>query len=249
MQAEQQQGIQQRAAPAAPAAHVPQEPLRRRISAWLSRSLQRFRVVLLVILIGGAAFFVGYIVYGEITKKLASDSTIIADAAQAAFTTWSTESDATKKTAEEKDLRTKLDNLIRRYPRQYGGQRGLFIRADLNYSTKAWDAARKDYEALAARFPASYLAPVSLFNAGVCAEETGDLAGASKLYGQVFGTYKDSTVAPRALFDAGRVAEARSSWNEAQTDYDQLDSQFPQSVWDRLAKNRLIELKVEGKVK
>ena len=90
---------------------------------------------------------------------------------------------------------------------------------------------------------------MGLFNAAVCAEEAGDLAGASKLYAQVFGSYKDSTVAPRALFDAGRVAEARNDWSEAQKDYEQLDSQYGQSVWDKLAKNRIIELKVEGKVK
>jgi TolA-binding protein len=239
------QGVQQQGAQG----HVPAEPMRRRISGFLARSVQRFRFVLLAILIAGAAFFVGYIVYGEISKKLMNDSAALSEAAQTSFNTWQTESDATKKAAEEKDLRTRLDALVRRYPRQYGGQRGLFIRADLNYGTKAWEAARKDYETLASRFANSYLAPVSLFNAAVCAEETGDLAGAAKLYAQVYGTYKDSTVAPRALFDSGRVAELRSSWSEAQTAYEQLDTLYSQSVWDKLAKNRLVELKVQGKVK
>ncbi len=240
MQGVQQQGAQGRA---------PAEPIRRRINAFLARSVQRFRFVLLGILIVGAAFFLGYIIYGEINKKLVSDSTAIAEAAQSAFTAWESESDTTKKTSEQKALSEKLDSLIKRYPRQYGAQRGLFIRADLNYQTKAWDAARKDYEALASRFPNSYLAPVSLFNAAVCAEETGDMAGALKLYGMVSANDKDSTVAPRALFDSGRVAEAQGSWTQAQAAYEQLDSAYAQSIWDKLAKNRIIELKVEGKIK
>jgi TolA-binding protein len=239
------QGVQQQGAQG----HVSSEPIRRRISAFLTRSIQRFRFVLLGLLIVGAAFFLGYIIYGEINKKLVSDSTTLAEAAQAAFTTWQTESDASKKTAEEKDLRTQLDTVIKRYPRQYGAQRGLFLRAEINFGTKAWDAARKDYEALASRFSNSYLAPVGLFNAAVCAEETGDLAGAAKLYARVYTGYKDSTVAPRALFDSGRVAESQSSWTDAQKAYEQLDSQYGQSVWDKLAKNRIIELKVEGKIK
>jgi TolA-binding protein len=239
------QGVQQQGAQG----HAAAEPIRRRINAFLSRSVQRFRFVLLGILIAGAAFFLAYVVYGEINKKLVSDSTTIAEAAQAAFTAWQSENDTTKKASEEKALREKLDSLIKRYPRQYGAQRGLFIRADLSYQTKAWDAARKDYEALASRFPNSYLAPVSLFNAAVCAEETGDTAGAAKLYAMVSSTYKDSTVAPRALFDAGRVAEAQGSWTAAQTAYEQLDAAYAQSIWDKLAKNRIIELKVQGKIK
>ncbi len=240
------QGIQQQGVAGQ---HVPPEPIRRRISSFLARAVQRFRVALLVILVAAAALFVGYIIYNEINKKLVRDSTGLAETAQTAFDSWQAESNASKKAAREKDLRAQLDSIVRRFPRQYGAQRALFIRGDLNYDTKAWDAARKDYEMLAARFPGSYLAPVSLFNAAASAEETGDLAGAARLYAQVYGAYKDSTVAPRALFDAGRVAEARGSWSEAQTAYEQLDTLYSQSTWDKLAKNRIIELKVQGKIK
>jgi len=240
------QGVQQQGGPGQ---HAAPEPMRRRIGNFIGRVVQRFRIVLLVILAAAAVLLVGYIVYNEINKKLISDSAVMGEAAQASFDSWQAEADATKKAALEKNLRAQLDSIIRRYPRQYGAQRALFIRADLGYATKAWDAARKDYESLAARFPNSYLAPVSLFNAAACAEETGDLAGASRLYTQVSAAYKDSTVAPRALFDAGRVAEQRNSWTEAQTAYEQIDTLYSQSTWGKLAKNRIIELKVEGKIK
>jgi TolA-binding protein len=240
------QGIQQQGGPAQ---HAAQEPMRRRIGNFIGQSVQRFRIGLLVILVAAAALFVGYVVYNEINKKLIGDSTVLAEGAQTAFDTWQGESDATKKATLEKDLRTQLDSLIKRYPRQYGAQRGLFLRADLNFGTKAWDAARKDYQSLATRFPNSYLAPVSLFDAAVSAEASGDLAGAAALYVKVSGTYKDSTVAPRALFDTGRLAEQRSAWSDAQSAYEQIDSLYSQSMWDKLAKNRIIELKVQGKIK
>ena len=228
---------------------APQEPMRRRINNFLARAVSRFRIALLVILIAAAAFLVGYIVYNEVSKKLLANSTLMAENAQAKYDSWRSEADAQKKAALEKDLFDNLGTLINRYPRQYGGQRGLYIRAEANFANKAWDGALKDYEALAARFPMSYLAPISLFDAAACYEEKGDADTALKLYVKVSSAYKDSTVAPRALFDSGRLYEARSDWTNAQKTYESMDGLYAQSMWTRLAKNRLVELKVLGKIK
>ncbi len=227
---------------------VPPEPIRRRINNFLSRAVSRFRVALLVILIAAAAFLVGYIVYMEVSKKLAADSSLMAESAAAKYDTWRSETDTQKKAALEKDLFDNLGVLINRYPRQYGGQRGLFIRAEASSANKAWDAALKDYETLAARFPKSYLAPISLFDAAVCYDEKGDTDSALKLYVKAAG-YKESTVAPRALFDSGRLYEAKSDWTNAQKAYESMEGLYAQSMWTRLAKNRLVELKVMGKIK
>lgn len=226
-----------------------QEPLRRRISNFLAHTVNRFRIVLLVIVIAAAAFLVGYFVYNEIQKKLLYDSTALAEGALSIHDKWQAETDAAKKAALEKDLLDQLNRLIDRYPRQYGGQRALFLRADLNYGNKAWDAALKDYETLASRFSKSYLAPVSLFNAAVCYEEKGDVDNALKLYTRIAQTYKESTVTPRAIFDEGRLEETKASWENAKTAYESLDTLYSQSVWDKLAKNRLVELKVLGRIK
>ncbi|HVP19773.1 MAG TPA: tetratricopeptide repeat protein [Spirochaetia bacterium] len=227
----------------------PEQPLRRRISNFLAATVSRFRIVLLGILIAAAAFMVGYFIYTEVSRKLASDSTILAEGTQSLYDKWKTETDAAKKGALEKQLMDQLGVLIGRYSRQYGGQRGLFIRADVYSQDKAWDNAQKDYQTLAGRFPASYLAPISLFNAGVCLEEKGDAEAALKLYLQVTRSYPDSPVAPRALFDAGRLDEQKGSFEDARKMYDQIDSLYPSSTWDKLAKNRVIELRVLGKTK
>ena len=227
----------------------PQEPIRRRISNFLARMVSRFRIALLVVIIAAAAFLVGYIVYNEVSKKLLADSTLLAETAQAKYDSWRSEADVQKKAVLEKDLFDTLGTLINRYPRQYGGQRGLFIRAEASFAKKAWDEAVKDYETLASRFPRSYLAPVSLFDAAVCREEKGETDAALKLYGKASSSYKDSTVAPRALFNSGRLYEAKSDWAGAQKAYESMDGLYPQSMWTRLAKNRLVELKVLGKIK
>jgi tetratricopeptide (TPR) repeat protein len=209
----------------------------------------RFRIVLLVVLIAAAAFLVGYFVYDQINKKLASDSTVIAENAEELYGKWQAESDVTKKASIEKDLLDQVGKVISRYPHQYGAQRGLFVRAELYYNKKTWDPALADYRALAARFPKSYLAPISLFNGAVCLEEKGDAENAEKLYVQAYTNYKDSTVAPRAIFNAGRLDEAKGAWADAQKKYEQMDGLYSQSVWTKLAKNRLVELKVRGKTK
>jgi predicted negative regulator of RcsB-dependent stress response len=228
---------------------VPPEPIRRRISNFLARAVSRFRIALLVVLIAAAAFLLGYVVYNEISKKLTADSTLMAEHAQTQFDAWQSESDAAKKATLEKDLFDQLGTLINRYPRQYGGQRGLLLRADARFDKKAWDAALQDYQTLAARFPKSYLAPISLFNAAVCYEEKADTDNALKLYVKAAADYKDSTVAPRALFDSGRLYEAKSDWASAQKAYQSMDGLYAQSMWTRLAKNRVVELKVRGKIK
>ncbi len=232
-----------------PGQQAPSEPLRRRINNWLAHTISRFRIVLLVIVAAAAVFLVAYFIYSEVDKKLQADSALQAELVQDSYDKWQAETDATKKATLEKDLMAQLDTGIRRYPRQYGGQRGLFVRATVYYEKKDWEKARADYELLARRFSRSYLAPIALFNAGICAEEKGDKDAAGKLYARVYTEYKDSTVAPRALFDAARLDEAKGAWEDAQKKYQSADTLYNQSVWNRLAKNRLVQLKVMGKTK
>jgi len=227
----------------------PQEPIRRRISSFLAHSVSRFRIVLLVILVAAAAAFVGYFIYSGVSNKRANDAALIAERLQTQLDNWKAETDAAKKAAAEKDLFDQLGSLINHYPRQYGGERGLFMRAEAWYDKKEWDSAAGDYQALAARFPGSYLAPISLFDAAVCVEEKGQADAALALYIKVFTDHKDSAVAPRAMFDAGRLYEAKSDWANAQKTYQSMDDSFGQSMWTRLGKDRLVDLKVQGKIK
>lgn len=228
---------------------VPKEPMRRRINDFLARTVSRFRVVLWAVIIAAAVFLLGYFIYGQVQNARSTQAVQLAETAQDTYTSWQAETDATKKAPIEKQLLDQLGAVIKRYPNQYGAQRALFIRADVNYTNKAWDAAIKDYETLATRFPKSYLTPISMYDEATSYEEKGDADGAQKLYVKVYTSFKDSIVAPRAVFDAARIDESKNAWTDAQTKYQSLDTLYPQSAWDKLAKNRIVELKMMGKIK
>jgi hypothetical protein len=51
------------------------------------------------------------------------------------------------------------------------------------------------------------------------------------------------------MFDAGRLYEATQDWDSARKTYESIDTAFGQSIWNKLAKNRIIDLKVQGKIK
>jgi TolA-binding protein len=222
---------------------------RRRPSEVLAHFVHTGRYVLWTILILAAVFLIGYFGWSEWNKKRALDSTMAAEAAQELYDQWSAESNADKKATLEKQLMERVDRIVAKYPRQYGGERSLFMRANLFYQQKEWEKAAKDYQELAKSFPESYLAPISLFDAGVCLEQRGDKDGAAAAYMKVVDGYADSAIVPRALFDAARLDEAKGAFDQAQKKYEQLGSDYPQSGWTKLANNRIIALKVEGKIK
>jgi tetratricopeptide (TPR) repeat protein len=202
---------------------VEPEGFGRRIAAALTGFIHRFRFVLWGVLGAALVLLVGY--FG-----------------------WLAETNTAKKAELQKDLLGRLDGLVKRPGRLYGSQRALLLRADLRFELGSWDEAAADYRQLARRFPASYLAPIALFNAATCLEEKADREGAAALYTDIVTRWKETAVAPRALFALGRLAEGAGTWDEAKSRYEQLDAEWPSSGWTQLARNRLVALKVAGKI-
>ena len=220
----------------------------RRIATALARFIHRFRFALWGILGAAIVFLVGYVGWSEITRRQSATATVQAEQAVKVYDSWLAEADTAKKETIQKDLLVRLDALVARPGRLYGSQRALLMRADLRFELGAWDEAAADYRELARRFPASYLAPIALVNAATCLEEKSDREGATALYTDIVTRWKETAVAPRALFALGRLAEAAGTWDEARSRYEQLDAEWTSSVWTQLAKNRLIALKVAGKI-
>jgi TolA-binding protein len=225
-----------------------QEGVGRRIAAALARFVSRFRIALWAILGVALVFLVGYFAWSEITRRQSTDATLKAEQAEKLYDTWLAEADAAKKESIQKDLLGRLDGLVARPGRLYGTQRALLLRASLRFELKSWDEAAADYRELARRFPRSYLAPIALFDAGTSLEEKGDRDGAAALYRDLVTRWKETSVTPRALFALGRLAEEAGTWDEAKSRYEQLDAEWPSSGWTMFAKNRLIALKVAGKI-
>lgn len=229
-------------------AHAQGEHEKRKPSEILAQLIHSWRYALWTLLILLAAALAFYFVWTEVNKKRAADSIVAAESVQKLYGQWESESAAEAKASLDTQLLAALDKIIRDYPRQYGAERGLLLRAEYYYQKKDWEKSAADYQELAKRFPESYMASMALFDAGVCLEQLGKTDEALALYQKVADQYKDTFVAPRALFDAGRISEQKSSFNQAKTYYDRLTTDFPQSEWTVLAKNRVIELKVAGKI-
>ena len=220
----------------------------RRIADALTEFVHRWRFALWGVLGAALVFLVVWFGWSEITRRQSATATVQVEAAEKVYDSWRTETDVAKKEALQKDLLARLDGLADRGGRLYGTQRALMLRADLRFELSAWDEAAADYRELARRFPRSYLAPIARFNEAVCLEEKDDAEGAKAVYTDIVTRWKENAVVPRALFALGRLAEGTQAWDDAKSRYEQLDAEWPSSSWTQLATNRLVALKVEGKI-
>jgi TolA-binding protein len=214
----------------------------------LSTVLQKGRLPLLIVLIAGLAGLIGYFVYNEVQAAAREKSAVWAEKTQDLEQQWSAEADATKKQALEKEINDLLDRILSRYPRQYAAQRALLLRAEMAYGSKDWSKAAENYQALAGRFPRSYLAPLGLLYAGVSYEELGDAKKALASYQRIAQRYRDSYLLPHVLFSIGRLLETDGDNAGALKAYNQLEDDHPDSNWTKLARNRILQLKIEGKI-
>ncbi len=214
----------------------------------LSGVLQKGRLALVILLIAVLAGIVFYFVWTEVQSAAREKSARWAEQAQELQQQWSAEADATKKQSLEKQLTDLLARILSRYPRQYAAQRALLLRAEMAYRSKDWGQAAENYQALAGRFPRSYLAPLGLLYAGVSYEELGDGKKALASYQRIEERYRDSYLAPRVLFSIGRLLESEGDYAGALKAYNRMEDDHPDSNWTKMARNRIIQLKTEGKI-
>ena len=84
--------------------------------------------------------------------------------------------------------------------------------------------------------------------AGACYEELGDAKKAREAYERVKSRYRDSYLAAQAMFSSGRLLETDGEFTGALAAYNQLEEEHPDSNWTKLARNRIIDLKIKGKI-
>jgi len=214
----------------------------------LSDFLQKARLPLLVLLIAGIAALIGYFVWHELQSGAREKSALLAERAQDLHQDWIYEQEEAEKKKLETELGDLLQRILKKYPRQYAAQRARLIEADLAYRARDWAKAAAAYQALASGFPRSYLAPLALLDSGACYEELGDGKKALEAYQRIGSRYRDSYLLPQALFASGRLLEAAGDFAGASTVYNQLDEEHPDSNWTKLARNRIIDLKLKGKI-
>lgn len=127
------------------------------------------------------------------------------------------------------------------------GVRANMLSAEIYYQKKDFENARSAWLAAAQKGKNTYIAPIALFNAASCSEELGNLDDAAAGYKSA-SEVKDFYEAAHALFSLGRVQEAKEDFVAAAASYQALVDKSPEDSWAKLAKNRLVSLKISGKV-
>lgn len=127
------------------------------------------------------------------------------------------------------------------------GVRANMLSAEIYYQKKDFENARSAWLAAAQKGKNTYIAPIAFFNAASCSEELGNLDDAAAGYKSA-SEVKDFYEAAHALFSLGRVQEAKGDFVAAAASYQALVDKSPEDSWAKLAKNRLVSLKISGKV-
>ncbi len=213
-----------------------------------SQFLLRNRVLLWSLLISMAVLITGYFIWFEWNKRIVENSTFLAEGAQDLYQTWNTEEDQNRKNEIEEELLEALNLIIRKYPHQYAAERALFIKGNLFFEKENWDDAAKAYLDLAHSFAKGYLAPLSLFNAAVAYEELNESDKALANYKLITEKHSDNYLLPHALFSLGRLYEQKEEYDLALSSYNRLEDGYSASNWTKIARNRIIELTINGKI-
>jgi tetratricopeptide (TPR) repeat protein len=218
------------------------------ITERLSSFLQRSRIPLLVTLIVLVVFVVGYFGWTEWQRRARENSAVQGEAAQKLYQEWQSEPDPEAKKGLEEELRNRLVGIRKSYPRQYAAQRAAFIQGNLEYQLENWQEAAEAFRGLGTRAPKSYLAPLAFMNAGISYERMEDADQAIAAYQRVVDGYPESFLVPEVLFTIGRVQEQKGDFAAAEQAYNRLEGEHPLSNWTKLARNRIIALKIDGKL-
>ena len=211
--------------------------------------IQKFRIVLLVLLaliIGG---IIVAIAYEEVTKASVAALTSMVEQLDSAH-----EAVLTAKTDEEKKTLTNdFDAMVKKASDSFKGtfaeQRAYFIKGSMLYADKSFSDAEIMFVKAATAMPNSYLAPVALLSAAFAAEDANNTVKAIEYLTKITKDYeKSSALVSRAWFNIGRINEAGQQYKDAAAAYQKIVETSAGSNWTKLAKDRIIYLETQQKL-
>jgi tetratricopeptide (TPR) repeat protein len=153
---------------------------------------------------------------------------------------------------EEAELTARRDSVLEKlvpYTKKGGvaGVRANMLAAEIEYQKKNYEEALGYWENAANKGKKAYTASLAYYNQGVCLEMLNRLDEAAEVY-ELASLDEEFLLRSHALFSYGRVLEATGKYAEAVKAYQELNDEYPDESWTNLAKTRILELKIEGKV-
>lgn len=196
------------------------------------------------------ALIIGLAVWSALSSANAKAAATRTEALAQELSSWISATEESKKAELEKSLSAGIDEVLAKWPRSFGAQRALGLKARIAEEKKDWKTAEETWLAVADRFPKVYLAPIALKNASVAAEERGAPEQAAAYLGRLVKDYEKSAPGmAHAYFALGRLAEQAKDYATAGAHYEKIVASFPDDDWTKLAKDRIIFLKSRGLLK
>ena len=214
-----------------------------KISEFISKKRIVFISVAAAIL--GIVLFVG--VYSVIANAKVENASRAMEEVRTQIAKWNNETEEAKKTEIEITILADLDDVAKKWPHSFAAQEALFTKSSLYAVKQDWANAEAASLEAAKRLPKTYLAPLALESAAVAAEEQGKADVALEHYTTIITQYKEDTPnLSHAYFSIGRLNEAKSDWKAALESYNKILSDFSNTDWALLAKDRVVFLKAQG---
>ncbi|MFW6368155.1 MAG: tetratricopeptide repeat protein [Spirochaetota bacterium] len=215
---------------------------RERFVNWLSSTLSRYRKVVMIGGISLIVIVVGIVVFFQVQERRLQESVVMVENAEELISEWE-QSQEEDRSEIESEFMSLLDDVIDGYSNLYSAQRALFLRARFYMETEQWSEAVADYRSLTDSFPESHLALISLSNKATAHEELGESDQALETYEELSELRETrNPMRARALFSIGRLQEQSGETDDALESYEGLVSEYPNSDWTNLARNRILAI-------
>ena len=210
----------------------------------LNTFLEKNRKVLLIVLIVVLVGIFGFSVYAMLASKSSEKALSAIDEISYKLTDGSIgleESELEEKRSES------LEALVPYCSK--GGIVGVTanrLSAEIVFQKKEYENAISYWSQAALKAKNTYTAPLSYYNIAVCYEELDKVAEAEENYKKA-SDFDGFVLKSHALFSLGRIRESQEKYSEAAEAYKAANDSSPNDSWAKLAKTRLIDLKIQGK--
>jgi tetratricopeptide (TPR) repeat protein len=163
------------------------------------------------------------------------------------YSSYQGETDSAKKAELEKSILASVEEIAKKWPRLFAGQRARTVAARVYESKSDWASAEREWIAAADALPSSYMAPLALQNAAAAAEEQDADSRAIDYYKRLIANYDSAAIGiVHAYFALGRLYENSRDYASAVENYKKIVSTWPDDDWTKLATDRIIALKSRG---
>jgi len=214
----------------------------------IANFILRNRKLIIMTAVLFVAALAGLIIFFEVRKNVIEKSTVLVEKAETAYLEYRNMKDSDEKNKKYDAVSKSLDEIIANYQGYYAAQRASYIKGSLAFEKKDWDSAAKTWTEMAAQYPKSHLASIARMNAAAAYEENGNIDKAVETLITITTTEGDFPEMSRVIFSLGRLNEEKKDFTKAAEYYNKLIEDYAASSWTKLARDRIILLKVQNKV-